>query len=150
MVTAVRSLRKEYGVGEGARVQLLVESDDPAFRDTVSRLQPQLERLARVEAVEWRGPHEGSVGASAVLQSGPRVFLPLEGVVDLDRERDRLGQEIDHKESLLAAARGKLGNVNFVERAPAEVVAKEREKAASLEDQLQGLRDKLVLFKGGE
>jgi valyl-tRNA synthetase len=150
MVTAVRSLRKEYGIGEGARVQLLVESGDAAFRSMVSRLEPQLERLARVERVEWRGPEEGSVGASAVLQAGPRVFLPLEEVVDLERERGRLGQEIDHKEALLAAARGKLANANFVERAPAEVVAKEREKAASLEDQLQGLRDKLVLFKGGE
>jgi valyl-tRNA synthetase len=45
---------------------------------------------------------------------------------------------------------GKLGNANFVERAPAAVVEKEREKAASLEDQLLGLREKLALFQGGE
>jgi valyl-tRNA synthetase len=92
----------------------------------------------------------GAVGASAVLESGPRLFLPLEGVVDLERERARLGEEIDRKEALLGAARGKLANTNFVERAPAAVVEKEREKAASLEDQLQGLRDKLALFQGGE
>ena len=150
LVTSVRGLRKEYGVGEGARVPLLVESDDDAFRVMVDRLEPQLDRLARVGRVTWAAPAEGAVGASAVLQAGPRVFLPLEGVIDLDRERERLREEIDRKTSLLQATRGKLGNERFVERAPAEVVDKEREKAASLEDQLQGLREKLALFQGGE
>jgi len=150
LVTAVRSLRKEYGVGEGARVDLHVETGDAGIRGTVDALRAQLQRLARVESLHWGPAAEGAVGASAVLKSGLAVFLPLEGVVDLDRERTRLRDEVARVESLLAGARRKLENENFVNRAPDDVVEKERDKARSLEAQLQGLREKLALFQGGE
>jgi valyl-tRNA synthetase len=148
MVTAVRSLRKEYGVDEGAPVRVLVEARDPGFRDTVEALGPQLQRLARIEAVEWGAPEPNAVGASAVLKAGPRVFLPLEGVIDLEQERERLRGEVARVETLLASTRAKLANRKFVERAPEEVVEREREKAASQEDRLEGLREKLTLFQG--
>jgi valyl-tRNA synthetase len=130
-------------------VDLHVETGDPEIRDTVDALAAQLQRLARAETLHW-GPAGGALGASAVLKSGLGVFLPLEGVVDLDRERARLREEVSRVESLLAGARRKLANENFVDRAPEEVVDKERDKARSLEAQLEGLREKLALFQGGE
>ncbi len=136
-------------MGEGARVDLHVETEDAGIRDTVDALEAQLQRLARVGTLHW-GSADGAVGASAVLKSGLAVFLPLEGVVDLDRERGRLRDEVARVGSLLAGANRKLENENFVNRAPDEVVEKERDKARSLEAQLQGLREKLALFQGGE
>jgi valyl-tRNA synthetase len=62
-------------------------------------------------------------------------------LVDVGRERERLGAEIAAVERLLASARGKLADERFVARAPAEIVAREREKAADLERSLERLRE---------
>jgi valyl-tRNA synthetase len=148
LVTAVRSLRKEYAVGEGATVPLLVATGDDRFQAAVEGLRPQLQRLGRVESLSWGTPEEGAVGASAVLRDGTRVFIPLEGVVDLEQERARLRKEIDRIEGMLRGTEAKLANESFTSRAPADVVEKERAKAESQRSQLQGLREKLRLFQG--
>jgi valyl-tRNA synthetase len=125
-----------------------VVSDAPAVREGLSGRGPELERLARIETLVDEPAAEGAVGAHAALQAGGEVFLPLEGVVDVERERERLAAEMSRVEKLLAGTEGKLSNEGFVSRAPEEVVAREREKAASQREQLAVLRDKLRLFEG--
>jgi valyl-tRNA synthetase len=83
-----------------------------------------------------------------VLKNGVRVFLPLEGVVDLEKERARLEKEIQRIQGMLKGTEAKLANENFTGRAPAEVVEKERAKAGSQRLQLEGLEEKLRLFQG--
>jgi valyl-tRNA synthetase len=106
-------------------------------------------RLARVRAVHADGAgarnREGrQPGAHAVLRSGAEVFIPLADVIDLDRERQRLGAELERIGKLLEAVEKKLGNEQFVTRAPEEVVAREREKAEMLRDQRDRLSAKLA------
>ena len=57
------------------------------------------------------------------------VFVPLAGMIDLGAERARLSKEIGQKEAFLRGVEGKLGNEGFVARAPADVIARERQKA---------------------
>ncbi len=148
-LTAVRSLRKEYGVGEGEGVTVHVDPGSSRVRAALEGQEGPLERMARVTELVWGGAPEGSIGAHAVLRSGADVFLPLEGVVDLDREKARLRAEIERISAQLASTEKKLANENFVTRAPADVVEKEREKARSQAEQIAGLRHKLGLFEGG-
>jgi valyl-tRNA synthetase len=77
--------------------------------------------------------------ALAVTQ-GAEVYVRLEGVVDLAAERQRLGKEIDRAGKEIAFLEGKLGRPDFVERAPAEIVARERERLA----EQQAVREKLT------
>ena len=140
IVTAVRRLRKEYGVGEGAAVTVVLSGIPPARRQAVEGQQRSLEQLAKVTEVVYGDPSEHGVGATAVLQDGTELFLPLEGLVDLERERARLRGEIEKLEHQLQGTVRKLQNEAFVSKAPDEVVAKERGKASSFRDQ----RDKLV------
>ncbi|MGD2068605.1 MAG: valine--tRNA ligase [Gemmatimonadota bacterium] len=148
LVTGVRSLRKEYGVPEGQQVTVLLASGSAAFREAVEGQRTQLDRLARVGDVRWERAGEGTIGAHAVLTNGAEVFLPLEDVVDLDRERERLRGEIDKLEGYLRGTESKLENEQFVTKAPEEVVDREREKARSQREQLDKLREKLDLFEG--
>ena len=85
-----------------------------------------------------------------MLRSGLELFIPLEGVIDLDRERARLREEVARADSILAGARGRLANEKFTSRAPADVVQKEREKVASLEEQRDKLTRTLRALEGGE
>jgi valyl-tRNA synthetase len=77
-----------------------------------------------------------------VLKDGAELFLPLEGVIDVARERARLADEIQRMEGLLQGTARRLESRDFVSKAPEEVVSRERSKKASLEDQLERLRRK--------
>jgi valyl-tRNA synthetase len=148
LITSVRSLRKEYGVPEGEEVEISLATEDAGFQQTVGLEGTALSRLARVRAVHHGRAVDGAIGAHAVLTNGAELFLPLEGVIDLDRERERLSQEIGRLEAQVRASEGKLSNEQFVERAPADVVEREREKVRAQQEQLDKLREKLALFQG--
>ncbi len=148
LIVQVRSLRKEYGVREGRAVALGLGSIPPWFQGVLEVEMGSLRRLANVSSVEIAGSFQGRIGAHAVLSSGIEVFLPLEGVIDLDRERSRLRDEIGRLEGQLAAAEKKLANDNFVSRAPGEVVEREREKASSFREQLDKFIEKLSDLEG--
>jgi valyl-tRNA synthetase len=70
---------------------------------------------------------------------GEELFVPLEGVIDLDLERKRLQREIDRVTDMLKGIGAKLGNPDFTGKAPEEVVGKEREKQAAFEANLAKL-----------
>ena len=143
LITQVRRLRKEYGVTEGKVVSVILDGVSETLRDTVESQGAALHRLARVDEVTVQGGGAGGVGAHAVLTDGTEVFIPLEGVIDLDRERERLAGEIRRLEGQLTGVQKKLDNGHFVQRAPQEVVEREREKARSFGEQLDKLRVKL-------
>ena len=90
--------------------------------------------------------HNGFYGY--VLRDGTELFLPLAGVIDLEREVERLSRELGRLEALLRGLRAKLANENFVTRAPEAVVAREREKLASCEVQFAKLRAKVASLRG--
>ena len=143
LVGAVRSLRKEYGVAEGQLMPLVIWADGD-LRATVDTQRTALGRLAKVGQLRWGRARPDTVGAHAVLQGGAlELFLPLEGVIDVDRERDRLRHEVLRKERQLDQTDERLGNEQFVSRARPDVVRRERERAASLAEELAKLREKL-------
>jgi valyl-tRNA synthetase len=78
--------------------------------------------------------------ASAVIE-GTELFVPLEGLIDLDKERKRIQKEIDRLEGFLKSIEGKLNNDGFVNNAPEDVVQKERDKKEDTETNLQKLRE---------
>jgi len=80
--------------------------------------------------------------ASAVLE-GSEVYVPLEGLIDLDKERERIQKEIDRLEGFLKSVNGKLNNEQFVENAPDAVVQRERDKKHDAEADLAKLREHL-------
>ncbi len=79
-----------------------------------------------------------------MLSDGTTVFVPLGDAIDLAQERARLAKETERLNGLVAGQEKKLGNEQFVARAPAEIVDKEREKLASWRQQAQALEAKLA------
>ena len=76
------------------------------------------------------------------------MYVPLEGLIDLDKERERLKKEITRLENLLRQVTKKLENANFVSRAPAQVVEKERQKQQAYQIDLEKLRRNLASLEG--
>ena len=147
LISTVRNLRAEYGVQPATRVVLRVTGASGELRDTLAASRRALLDLARVEELSFDGA-AGAIGAAAVLRSGAQLFVPLEGAIDLDRERERLGGELERIDSLLRATEAKLANEQFVQRAPTEVVQRERDKLASYREQRDKLMQTLRVLQG--
>ncbi|PTM12513.1 MAG: hypothetical protein DA443_06325, partial [Bacteroidetes bacterium] len=82
----------------------------------------------------------------ATLIDGIEVFVPLEGLIDFDKERARLQKEIDRLQGFMSGIEKKLSNEKFVANAPAEVVEKERKKLADAKRDVSFLADQMQEF----
>ncbi len=142
LIGTVRTLRGEYGVQAGRKIRIELTNVPARLAEALDAESRAVQRLADVDAIERPESTGGRAGAHAVLRDGAELFLPLEGVIDVARERARLADEIQRMEGLLQGTARRLENRDFVSKAPEEVVSREREKKANLEDQLERLRRK--------
>lgn len=122
LVSEIRAARTELNVPPGARLPMHVRDANDATKARLERQASALARLARVEAADG----EATGGAAQVVVDEATFVLPLEGVIDLDAERQRLTKAIAAVEKERDALGGRLGNASFVERAKPEAVEKAR------------------------
>ena len=91
-----------------------------------------IDALAGLESVTFIGPDDETPQSATALSGHLELRIPLAGLIDVDAEKIRLRKEIDKLSVDRAKTESKLSNAKFVERAPADVVAKERERLAEL------------------
>ncbi|MGE0845674.1 MAG: valine--tRNA ligase [Flavobacteriaceae bacterium] len=142
LISQVRSVRAEMNVPAGAQIPLFFVAADEATRERAARFEEPLLRLARLSGAS----HAGAAPARSVqIVTGDQVVaLPLEGIVDLDEEKARLKREIGKSGDEIARIEAKLGNDNFVSRAPAHVVDEQRERLAASRETLSRLESILA------
>jgi valyl-tRNA synthetase len=139
VVVAVRNLRAENNLPPGKKVPVTIRGTD-AQLDLVQRLEAPIQALARLESIELsRDGQRPAVAASAVVH-GAEIFLPLEGLKDLDEERVRLASQAAKLLDDLEGVRRKLRNQDFLTKARADVVEKERQRLVQLEETLEKLK----------
>ena len=137
LIVAVRSFRGEHNLG-AKRVTVLLDDPEGIAEPWWAE---QMDAIGRADL--RLGAPDDVHGHARLPASEVTGYVPLQGLVDLEAERPRLSKAIAEVQGLLEGARGKIGNVNFVERAPSDVVANERQKVADLEDQLVKLGEQL-------
>jgi valyl-tRNA synthetase len=136
VITAVRNMRAEMNVTPGLPVPVVIRADAETQR-ALEDGGPYLRALARVDRVTVSpGAAKPPRSASAVVQ-GMEVYLPLEGLIDLEAERQRLERKQAELVKGLEAVERKLGNEQFVSRAPADVVEAEKERRERLTGDLE-------------
>jgi len=141
-VEKIRIIRAEYKVPPKARLRASIKPRGRDRRSVFEAESDTIKRLAQVEELTFDGGTKGPV-AYAVFGDGSEVSVALEGAIDVQQECRRLSGELTRLDQQLSTLGTKLTNQNFVARAPAEVVAREREKERAWRDQRQALADKL-------
>ncbi len=142
VVEKIRGIRAEYKVPPKARLRASITARGRDHRKVFEAENETIRRLAQLDELSFDGAAK-RVGAYAVFGDGSEVFVALEGAIDVQQECRRLSGELTRLDQQLSGLSGKLANQQFVARAPAEVVAKEREKERAWRDQRQVLADKL-------
>ena len=144
IINAVRNIRGENNIAPSKEIKIqvrLAEGTSSTIFDTYSKY---LQKLARVSAIETLASSVKPKLASSAVVGGSEIFVPLEGLIDLDAERARIEKEIARLQQASEAIDRKLGNESFVARAPKEVVEKEREKLASFRTTIEKLQANLL------
>jgi valyl-tRNA synthetase len=129
VVTAIRAIRGEMRVPPGVAVGVTVRPA-PAAVGVFESARRVIEALARVRLAVDPAAARPASSALAVV-TGADVYVELAGVIDLAAERQRLEKEIRRADETIATLEGKLARPEFVERAPAEVVERERGRLAA-------------------
>ncbi|GIU92233.1 MAG: hypothetical protein KatS3mg011_1139 [Acidimicrobiia bacterium] len=141
LVAAVRRFRAEQGLPAKTPLRLSLHDPDGRLEAWGEAL---LEELASVEL--GRVDRPPTRGHTRVVAGSLQAFIPLEGVIDLEAERRRLEAALAEAEADLQRAEAKLSNPQFLERAPAEVVEKEKTKRAELSELVEKLRGQLAVL----
>ena len=143
-VRAIRNIRAEKQVDAGRWIEAYIVGGEATA--TAEGLVPAMEQLARarplhVVATADEAPSEGVV--TSVLAVG-QVALPMTGLFDPEVERARLEKQIAEAAKHVGSLEGKLGNEQFTNRAPADVVQRERDNLETAQARLDGLRQSLA------
>ena len=144
IVGAVRSLRTDLNVPPGRRGRVVLRTADAETRTALEADAERIALLAKLEGVEVVAGGADPSPAGVAVAGTVEIFLPMEGLVDLEKERDRLAKELAKVEGFIRGGQAKLGNENFTARAPAEVVERERAQLAENEASAEALRERLA------
>jgi valyl-tRNA synthetase len=141
-IERIRAIRADYRVPPKTRLKAAIVSHSANGSEAFDGERDTIMRLGQLEGLTLAKQANGA-GAHAVLGDGTEVFVALEGAIDLGQECKRLSTERERLDQLLKGLTAKLSNENFVARAPADVVAKEREKEREWRFQRDVLDSKL-------
>jgi valyl-tRNA synthetase len=147
VINAVRNIRGENNIAPSKEIRVQVRHASETSAAILNLYEKYLNKLGRVSAIERLTTPANPKLASSAVVAGSEIFVPLAGLIDLDAERGRLEKEIARLQQVIEATGRKLSNPSFVERAPKDVVDKEREKLTSFQATIEKLKANLTHFQ---
>ncbi|MDB5793984.1 MAG: valine--tRNA ligase [Noviherbaspirillum sp.] len=141
LTDATRNLRGEMQLSPALRVPLIMEAANAAEKAQLQSFAPYLQALAKLSEVQVIDKLPESPAPVSIVGTA-KLMLKVE--IDIAAERERLSKEIARLENEITKANAKLGNESFVARAPAQVVAQEKERLASFSATLDKLREQFA------
>lgn len=149
VVKAARNLRSEVNVGPGKKADLVLLTEQDSVADALRLGQEYMMGLASSQniTIGHTGVDKPEQAVTAVVR-GVEVYLPLAGLVDMEKERQRLHKEESKVQGEIMGLEKKLGNEGFRAKAPEDVIAKEEAKLADARYRLSALQERLKVFGG--
>ncbi|MFW6409699.1 MAG: valine--tRNA ligase [Halanaerobiales bacterium] len=147
IITAVRNIRNEMRVNPGKEIEAIINTDNEKM-DILNKGAGYIKDLAGIGELNITEKlTEKPKKASTTIVNEVEVILPLEGMVDLDKEIERLENKLDEIESEIKRAEGKLATDGFVNKAPEDLVEAERQKLKEYKNERQKVKQRLLELK---
>ena len=144
VVTGVRNIRGEMDISPARQVPILFSNGSTEDQERLDKFTRELTFLVRPESLNWLGDNAEKPMSATALVGEMELLVPMAGLIDKEAELARLDKEIDRKQKDRAKTEGKINNPSFVEKAPEEVVQKERDKLKDLDSALEKLNEQRV------
>lgn len=143
-IKAIRNMRAEVNANPGKKIPaIMLVSED--LREVVVHNDSYIKLLGGIDNLELRPLNgEKPENAMAAVVTGIEVYLPLAGLIDVEKETQRLSKELAAMEKDLQRAGGKLNNAGFLAKAPEDVIAKERAKYEELSGKIEAVKKRMA------
>jgi len=144
-IKSIRNMRAEVNVPPGKKSEVILQIAAGELQQVFIDNLQYLKTLAAAEPIQLVGAEEAKPeNAMTAVVSGVEIYLPLKGLIDVEKESARLNKELASLDKEIARIDGKLSNEGFVAKAPAEVIAKEKAKAGEYQEKQTAIRERLA------
>ena len=148
LVKGIRNVRTEMDVPPSRKAKLFITSEDANLRNTFEENKEVYVNLASASEITVQADKKGiGEDAVSVVIPGAVVYLPLEDLVDFEKEKERLNKEKDKLTKELARSKGMLSNEKFLNNAKPEKVQEEKDKLAKYEQMMAQVEQRLAQMK---
>ena len=148
IIKSVRQTRNEVNTPLSKPIDIKIEIKDSTSRQLIEENTHYITRFTNPETLEIGEKINIEDDAKTQVVKGATVVLPLEGLIDLDEEIERLEKELERLDGELKRVKGKLSNEKFVQNAPEKIVNQEKEKQASYLEQYEDVNSRLNELRG--
>src|SRR5690554_4419792 len=141
VILGVRNIRGEMNISPGKLVPLFMQHGQAADQSRLQANRQYLQKLANLESITWLDSNDEPPLAATALVGHLEILVPMAGLIDVQAELGRLNKEIDKLAKEQERLEGKLANPKFVDKAPAEVVNKEKDRLNDIVSSLKKLQE---------
>jgi valyl-tRNA synthetase len=142
-ILGIRQIRGEMDISPGKPLPVVLENASEGEATMANKHASLLRRVGRVESITRLKEGEKAPASATALLGEMRLLVPMQGLIDVEAERQRLGKQKEKLLTDLDRCRNKLANANFVNNAPAEVVTEENRPAADFQSQISQLDEQI-------
>ncbi|MBC8016218.1 MAG: class I tRNA ligase family protein, partial [Sporomusaceae bacterium] len=144
-IKAIRNMRAEVNVPPGKKSEVILQVVASELQAVFENNLQYVKTMAAAEPITMHAPEdEKPEKAMTADVSGVEIYMPLKGMIDVEKETARLNKELAGLDKELARIAGKLSNEGFVAKAPPDVIAKEKAKAGEYEEKQTAIRERLL------
>ncbi len=140
IITKIRSAKKEMKIDPVKKINAVIYSEHSKIFE---EYRDPIVRMARLDQLTIAKDGEKIHNAISIFHKNTKVYLPMEGIVDLKMERERLEKEVKNKEGAIAGIDAKLSNKGFLAQAPKDLVEREKERRNHIANELDQLKQKI-------
>ena len=148
IIDGVRNIRGEMNISPGKPVPVLLKQGDTADRQRLNTNSQFLIKLAKLESITWMEEGAEAPLSATALVGELEVLVPMAGLIDKNAELGRLNKELGKLQGEIKRLGSKLGNAKFVDKAPVQVIEKERTKLKDAETAASTLQQQVAKIEG--
>jgi valyl-tRNA synthetase len=146
-VMGIRNIRGEMDIAPSKKLPVLLNNASAQDKSRLASTSEYLSLLAKLESIEVLATGSNAPACATALVGEMEIMIPMAGLIDKDAELARLAKAADKLSNDVKRTEGKLGNENFVSKAPAAVIDKEKAKLADAQMQLRKIHEQIEAIK---
>jgi valyl-tRNA synthetase len=147
LISEIRNIRGEMNVPPSKNVEICLRASDPFMRTIIETHQKNILILSKGSGVTFLGDEKNPLSAASGVFEGLEIFIPLKGIIVFEEEEKRLDKELVKLRKEWSQIEKKLANEDFLQKAPNEVVIKEKEKIRAITKKIEKLEGHLKRIK---
>ncbi|THE15287.1 valine--tRNA ligase [Bacillus timonensis] len=148
IIRSVRNIRAEVNTPMSKQIKLYIKAKDETFLSQLEKNRSYLERFCNPSELQVATDITSPEKSMTSVVTGAELFLPLEGLINIDEEIKRLEKELDKLDKEVERVQKKLGNEGFVKKAPQKVIDEERAKERDYLEKRETVRERIAELRG--